>query len=325
MSATRSPNSPAGRLLGDDASLRPLYPFTVTRPLFPGVGQPTPGSRRERQVQSSRRLRDSYESRKKQRRRRLFQLLGGHHKNNLVLIMTLNRGHSDLLLNWIRSCDRNGIEVRPWTVVFALDSDTEKLVKEHGFAVYTDADSYGDPPQEAARRFGDRTFLGLMFPKTAIVQDALELGYDVLFQDVDLVWKKDPLPYLLQQSLRVLDAQFMYDGPNRNHGPLHANSGFFLLRNTPPSRKLWELVFDHFDKVLHYHSQQRVVNCVLLNRFFKDLKLGILPEHDFANGHLFSPTDASRLPEDPYVVHCSWTSNIQQKVEKLKRAGLWYL
>ena len=286
---------------------------------------PEPGSIREKQVEESRRLRQCWELHKKERRHRLFELLKGHHKENLVLVMTLNRGHSELLFNWIRSCDRHGIEVRPWTVVFALDSDTATTLEQLGFAVHCDAASYGDPPAEAARQFGAPNFARMMFPKTAIVQDVLALGYDVLFQDVDLVWKRDPLPYLLDPSLAELDAQFMYDGPHRVYGPLHANSGFFLLRNTAPSRGFWDLVFENFDKVLHYGSQQRVVNCVLLNRFFTDLKLGILPEQEFANGHLFSSTDARALPENPYVIHCSWTKNVEHKIEKLRNAGLWYM
>ena len=92
-------------------SLPPNFPFTRARPFFPGVGPPEPGSPREEQLEFSRRLRDAYESRKRQRRRRLFELLGSHNRNNLVLVMTLNKGHSDLLLNWIRSCDEHGIEV----------------------------------------------------------------------------------------------------------------------------------------------------------------------------------------------------------------------
>ena len=303
----------------------PNHPFTVTQPLFASAVPPRPGSLRERQVEQSRQLLASHEARTPERRRLLSELLKTRHKGHLVLIMTLNRGHLDLLLNWIRSCDHHGIEVRSWTIVFAFDDDTARRLAQQGFTVYCDASSYGDPPKEAAREYADGTFARLMFPKTAIVQDVLELGYDVLFQDVDMVWMEDPAPYLQQSSLRSLDAQFMYDGPNRFYGPLHANSGFFFLRNTNPTRMFWSVVLENFDKVLHYRSQQRVVNYVLLNRIFKDLKLGILPEPRFANGHLFSSTDTSKLPQDPYVVHSSWTSTVEQKVAKLKNAGFSYL
>ena len=114
----------------------------------------------------------------------------------------------------------------------------------------------------------------------------------------------------------------MYDGPNQFYQPLHANTGFFLLRNTMASRKFWNLVCEHFDKVFYLQSQQRVVNAVLLSRYFRDLSLDILPPEDFANGHLFSVDKDSELPPDPYVIHCSWTVNIEHKLKKYKLADL---
>jgi hypothetical protein len=64
---------------------------------------------------------------------------------------------------------------------------------------------------------------------------------------------------------------------------------------------------------------------LLVSRYFRGLKLDILPEADFANGHLFTNRDVSRLPPDPYVIHCSWTRNLEHKMEKYRLARLWYL
>ena len=177
----------------------------------------------------------------------------------------------------------------------------------------------------AVEEFGDDDFGRLMFPKTAVVQDLLSIGYDVLFQDVDVVWLKDPYDFLLSADRRMLDAQFMYDGPNSHYAPLHVNSGFFFLRNSPHCRDFWRLVHRNYDKVCHYGSQQRVVNMILVHRYFQGLKLDVLPEADFANGHLFTWDNVSGLPQDPYVIHCSWTSNLAHKMKKYRLAGLWYL
>jgi hypothetical protein len=242
-----------------------------------------------------------------------------------VLALTLNRGFSDLLLNWVESCDRHGIEVRSWTLIAAMDEETAQQFESLGFTVYLSSPAYGCPGPEPAEVFGDRIFKDMMFPKTAVVQDLLSIGHDVLFQDVDVIWKKDPGDFLLQPERQVLDAQFMYDGPNPLYAPLHANSGFFFLRNNKRSRIFWQLAFDHFDKVYAYGGQQRHVNMLLVSRYFRGLKLDILPEADFANGHLFTNRDVSRLPPDPYVIHCSWTRNLEHKMEKYRLARLWYL
>jgi hypothetical protein len=306
------------------------YSFPGQEPRFPSqmddLGKLDAGDNR---LQKYRQLRDElqagFDARKDRRHRELSAMLKSHHRKRLVLIMTLNRGHMDLLLNWVASCDHHAIEVRSWTVIFALDTVSAAQLEQLGFTVYCDPESYGSPPQEAAECFGDRTFMRLMFPKTAVVQDILEAGYDVLFQDVDLVWIKDPARLLQHRSRRFPDAQFMYDGPNIRYAPVHANSGFFILRNTGPGRRFWSLVFDNFDKILYYRSQQVVVNIVLNNQVFRGLQLDILSEELFANGHLFTWNDMSRLPPDPWVIHASWTTNIEHKITKLKLAGHWYL
>jgi hypothetical protein len=280
---------------------------------------------RRHQREESRRLWGQCDAGRSERERELGRLLDRHHRDNAVVVMTLNQGYTDLLLNWVASCDRHGIEVRSWTLIVALDTTTAELGESLGFAVYCDGTSYGAQSKEAAQAYGDVTFTRMMFPKTAVVQDVLNLGYDVLFQDVDLVWKKDPGEVLFHPRRRALDAQFMYDGPNLLYQPLHVNSGFFFLRNTSASRTFWNLVCRHFDEVLHLQSQQRVVNIVLTTRYVRDLTLDILDPADFANGHLFSLENPHGLPDDPYVVHCSWTSNIEHKVKKYRLAGLWYL
>lgn len=270
-------------------------------------------------------LHSSFECHRSKRHSTLYKILKTNSTKNIVLVMMVNLGFMDIFLNWVRSCDHNGIDPRSWALIFAMDSESAKQAEELGFKVYSDQLSYGEQPKEAPKAFGDRNFVRLMFAKTAIVQDVLQLGYHVLFQDADMIWKKDPSDYLFHSSRQGFDAQFMYDGPNLLYEPLHANSGFFFIRNTNESRTFWNMVFGNYDKMLHYRSQQKVINIVLLSRKLRGLKLNILPERDFANGHLFCEDKPSTLPANPYVIHCSWTRNVQHKIEKFKKANLWYL
>jgi hypothetical protein len=280
---------------------------------------------RQGQVDRARELRQTFEAGSASRQRELRKLLKYRHRYNTVLVMTLNRGFSDLLQNWVASCDRHGIEVRSWTLIAAMDEETAQQFESMGFAVYLSTPAYGNPSPDSATVFGDLIFKDMMFAKTAVVQDVLSIGHDVLFQDVDMVWKKDPAEFLLRPERHVLDAQFMYDGPNSMYAPLHANSGFFFLRNNERSRIFWQQVFDNFDKVFAYGGQQMHVNMLLVTSYFRGLKLDILKEAEFANGHLFSNEDVSSLPTDPYVIHCSWTRNLEHKMEKYRLANIWYL
>eukprot|EP00975_Prorocentrum_lima_P039688 8340512-Prorocentrum_lima.AAC.1 len=53
-------------------------------------------------------------------------------------------------------------------------------------------EALGSYPTEAAGAFGDATFAKMMFLKVLAAYLPLKLGYDVLFQDADHVWMKEP-------------------------------------------------------------------------------------------------------------------------------------
>lgn len=279
----------------------------------------------ENQLDKYRDLLDAYETGRLRRREHLKLLLRQQNHQHAVLVMMVNLGHFELFRNWVRSCDDRSIDVRSWSLIFTVDSEAANGVEQLGFTSFTDRNSYGAQPKEAVKAFGDRQFRLLMFQKTAIVKDVLDLGYSLLFQDVDVVWLKDPRPFFLKPSHQRFDARFMYDGPNKMHAPLHLNSGFFWLKNTRKSISFWTDVLMHCDLIFTSGSQQKVVNQIIVGHLFKGLKLHVLREDDFANGHLFSINSAANLPKDPYVIHCSWTGNIQHKLEKFKLAGLWHL
>ena len=42
----------------------------------------------------------------------------------------------------------------------------------------------------------------------------LMLNYDVLFQDADLVWLNDPVPFFHNEDLKKWDVLFQHDGSN---------------------------------------------------------------------------------------------------------------
>ena len=280
---------------------------------------------RQQQVDRAKGFLQAFESDRRQRERELFSLLQHRHREKTVLAMVLNKGFTDLLLNWVESCDRHDIEVRSWTLIVAMDESTAQLFEGMGFAVYCADVAYGVHGTAPAGQYGDMVFQDMMFPKNAVVQDLLNLGFDVLFQDVDMVWKKDPAVFLMAEDRKILDAQFMYDGPNVLYAPLHANSGFFFLRNSQRTRRFWQMVYENFDKVYVYGGQQRIVNMLLVQHYFRGLRIDLLAESGFANGHLFTWDDVSQLPPDPYVIHCSWTKNIDHKLKKYRLAKIWYL
>jgi len=79
----------------------------------------------------------------------------------------------------------------------------------------------------------------MMFAKVVCVQLITLLGYDLLFQDVDVVWYKDPLPFFHNNTSPIshFDIYFQDDGAHSlRYAPFSANSGFYYVRNNDRTR-----------------------------------------------------------------------------------------
>ena len=123
-----------------------------------------------------------------------------------AIVMVANEGVMDLMLNFVCSAKRAGIALES-LVVFVGQPEYVPLVNSMGaHAIYHRA--LGEIPREAAGGYGDITFARLMWLKTTSVYVAAAAGFDVLFQDCDLVWIDDPvsvfLLFLLTSLLQYL-------------------------------------------------------------------------------------------------------------------------
>lgn len=114
--------------------------------------------------------------------------------DNTVIVLVCNFGQSELLMNFVCSARSRNLDVSN-ILVFATDTDTRDLCLGLGIATYYDAVNYADMPKQAAGRYADKTFMAMMMAKVFCVHMTAWLGYDVLFQDVDVIWYKNPLPY----------------------------------------------------------------------------------------------------------------------------------
>ncbi len=245
-----------------------------------------------------------------------------------VVVSMFNWGYRQMVENWAASCDLHDIDCRAFTLLFPTDAKADEFARKLGFQTVYVGESYGEIPVEANDVFGDLKFRRVLFAKLAATKDMLDLGYDILRQDVDLVWSRDPRDELIRRAARdSLDMLFMFDGPNPLYNPLHYNSGFVLIRSNPFTRHAWDVVFSNYSQIFCDGGEQRVINEVIDHLRERGLRTNQLPEKTYVNGHVISRAmrEGTGLPEQSFVVHASWTSDIKPKVEHMKKFGLWYL
>lgn len=214
-------------------------------------------------------------------------------------------------------------------LVVASDEQSRAAATAVGLAAVHSA-AFGDMPERAARAYGDSIFSSMMWMKTICVWLVVRLGYDVLFQDADIVWFRDPWPYLEQHHAQH-DTVWMDDAArSERFGPYYTNSGFYLIRNNARGLQFTQELLFHTDEIIAAKSHQAVVSSLLSDAHSRfGLSVAMLESDMFTSGAYFHyrmnwMRDALLNNRLPYVFHMCWTSNKEEKMRFLKTVRWWF-
>jgi len=171
-----------------------------------------------------------------------------------------------------------------------------------------------------------------MFAKVIAVQMVNWMGYDVLFQDVDVVWFKNPLEFM-KTSHSDFDVLFHEDGARSvRYAPYSANSGFYFVRSNEETRHLLTRMLYEGDTIMTSGSHQQALNTLLAEHAsLYGLRIKILSGQDFPGGFQFHRDSEYmrdllvRQTREPWMFHMSWTKNKEFKIKFLQQMGMWYV
>jgi hypothetical protein len=274
-----------------------------------------------------------------------FKSVAGDRKE--VVIMVLNEGVLDVFVNWVcslKSSNPPQLHILDQLVVFAGQESLVPLLNTMGVKALH-SEGLGHIPAKAADAYGDMTFAFLMWLKTTAVLIGTFAGYDVLFQDVDLVWMEDPLPIIRRQiesyeklaahSQReyvVPDVYFMDDGARTpRFTPLYVNSGFYYVRATEQSQYVFLRIAMSISQIATSHSHQSVLTRAvheaidLFGLRFAVLDLTLFPSGFHYHHEKKYMASVRNFDTRPNVFHMCWTESRKQKVEYLTELGMWFL
>ena len=174
-------------------------------------------------------------------------------------------------------------------------------------------------------------------PQVVCVQVVGLLGVDILFQDVDIVWYKNPMEYFHNKSSPIygFDAYFQDDGAHSvRYAPWSANSGFYYLRHNDRTQYFLNSLLMAGDLILKTDSHQQALVAVLSEHSsLYGLRVKVLSrdEDEFPGGYHFHQKSGKYMraflakEKQPYLFHMSWTTNKDNKLLFFRQMGEWYL
>jgi hypothetical protein len=163
------------------------------------------------------------------------------------------------------------------------------------------------------------------------------LGYDLLFQDVDIVWYRNPLEYFWDTSKPNLDFDivFQHDGNSaRQFRPYSPNTGFYFVRQNLRTTFFIHSLLMHGSVIYGSGSHQAALTTVMSEHAsWRGLKVKVLSvdtTEEFPGGFHFHrrPQFMKDMIEGkvkPYIFHMSWTGNTDSKRKFLEQLGEWHV
>ena len=180
----------------------------------------------------------------------------------------------------------------------------------------------------------------MMMAKVISVQLVSMLGYNILFQDLDVIWYRHPLDYFYPYLDDTLGTQqydvFFQDDGGRSvrYAPYSANSGFYFIRHNARTRNLLTSVLMMGDRIIRSRSHQQVL-IALLNEHVTlfGLKVKVLSRdaEEFPGGYHYHQRSKEYMKDlfagkaKPFIFHMSWTRNKVNKVLFFRQMGEWFV
>ena len=238
-------------------------------------------------------------------------LLNQQAKNNTILLTFVDFGFVEMAVNLYLTSIKQ-FKIKNYIDLFiSSDPKANEILASYGIAAVC---LWNDSNTEASNY--DTLGFGLKAIKKVIASGlALELGYNVIFTDVDIVFFKNPFPYLVCNSCDVI---FQLD---TSKGDI--NSGFYLALSTLKSLNL------HFTLIERDHcwryKQQHCFSSLL-----KELNLSrkYLPNNLFPSGQTYFDIGQRMFAydnpcRDCILVHNNWIVSYSNKEYRFKELLLW--
>lgn len=234
-----------------------------------------------------------------------------------VFVASVNYGLVYLFLNLACSIEMNGFfDPRKYFYLFPTDKEAYDVLHRNGFIVEPLTWLKG-APKILSEYTGKNNAGGHALINTLLAfagNFLLQRGYTIVLTDVDIVFKRNPFPYL-NKAAKHRDVLGFLAPLTSQLGFM--NSGFLYLR---PTRKM-KIFFQTFENLsfIKKRSDQQLWNTLLRDRRFVQLEQRLLPRYLFYILNI-QENKTTFDPELTMIVHVSE----HHKAARLMRINQWY-
>ncbi|KAK6930171.1 Nucleotide-diphospho-sugar transferase [Dillenia turbinata] len=279
-------------------------------------------------------LSSSKDSNSKWRRYTLDQAVSFVAKNGTVIVCAVSEPYLPFLNNWLISIARQKHEEK--VLVIAEDYATLYKVNKRwpGHAVLIPP----VPDAQTAHKFGSQVgFFNFTSRRPHHLLSIVELGYNVMYNDVDMVWLADPFPYLQgnhdvyftddMAAVKPIDHSHDLPPPGKKGRPYICSCMIFLCPTSGAKLvlKKWieELQLQPWSKAQKANDQP-AFNWALL-KTKEQVDLYLLPQAAFPTGGLYfrNKTWVKETKGKHVIIHNNYILGFEKKIKRFRDYGFW--
>jgi hypothetical protein len=269
----------------------------------------------------------------------------GEVMSKTILLISANMAYADMAYNFL--CRLAKISKCFKYVVVAQDASFYSFLQSHG--IPSISGSLIHPVSaEDAKNFRTAEFNAISIAKIVAARMVLESGYNVLFSDVDIAWKKSPVPFLPTDVDLAIQSNTGENVFSLEHEP---NTGFYFLRSNDRSIALLNETIKRgredpmIDDQTHFANALRDWRVSKKAMFLMEgmtapwayhgnrpLLFRLLHPYRFQTGQVAMAWYAHKVEppldskeQDIIIVHANWMVGHDSKVQFLKSHDLWDL
>ncbi|WOL00470.1 hypothetical protein Cni_G09183 [Canna indica] len=255
-------------------------------------------------------------------------------RNGTIVVCAVSHPYLPFLNNWLISVARQ--KRQDQVLVIAEDYATLYEVNSRwpGHAVLIPP----VPDSQTAHKFGSEGFFIFTSRRPRHLLHILELGYSVMYNDVDMVWLADPLPYLEgNHDIYFTDDMAAVKPLNHPHdlpppgkkGRTYICSCMIFLRPTKGAKKVmksWieELENQPWSKKTKSNDQP-AFNWALNKTAGQQVDMYLLPQAAFPTGGLYFKNKSwvKETKDMQVIIHNNYITGFDKKIKRFKDYGLW--
>lgn len=195
--------------------------------------------------------------------------------NNTVILTTLNEAWAapnsifDLFLESFR-IGNGTLKLLNHLIIIALDGKAYRRCVEHHKYCFPLVSEGVDFHQEAY--FMTPDYLKMMWKRIDFLRSVLEMGYNFVFTDADVMWFRDPFPqFYLDADFQIACDHFFGNSYDLHNKP---NGGFSYVKSNRRTIDFYKFWYSSRETYPGYHDQD-VLNMIKFDPFVMNIQLKI--------------------------------------------------